>query len=82
MIGLVCEKLFGHIWVTLLWDEAEGLITKFLDNRKEVQTKGEVATDQLLNAVYLLARDQAPEGTDRDRLQESLLKHLSSVFDT
>lgn len=61
--------------------EAEGLILKFLEYRGEAQTKGEVATDQLLNAVYMLARDQAPIGEDRESLMKNLLKHLSSVLD-
>ena len=70
----------AHLGDSVMAD-AEALITKFLKNRETVQTKGEVATDQLLNAVYMLVREQAPEGTDRERLQDSLLKHLSSVFD-
>ena len=62
--------------------EAETLIDAFLTRRGEAQIKGDVATDQLLSAVFMLVREQAPTGADRDSLLKNLLKHLSSVQDT
>ena len=62
--------------------EAEGLIDKFLKQREDSTTKGDLATDQLLNAVYMLVRDQAPTGKERDHMIDHLLKHLSSTQDT
>jgi MoxR-like ATPase len=70
----------AHLGDTVM-AEAEGLIAKFLEYRDEAQTKGDVATDQLLNAVYMLAREQSPTGADRESLMKNLLKHLSSVLD-
>lgn len=54
-------------------EEAEALITTFLAKKnKEV-----LATDQLLNAVFLLTQQQV--GQDRDQLVELLLTSLASV---
>lgn len=61
---------------------AEELITKFLERQQDSLTKGDIATDQLLNAVYMLVREQAPTGDDRERMINHLLKHLSSTQDT
>jgi MoxR-like ATPase len=58
-----------------LLTEAELLITDFLQRRN----KGDLATDQLLNAVYLITRDHAPQGQTRAHLIDALLKHLGSA---
>ena len=56
--------------------QAEELIHSFL-NRRYTGT-GELATDQLLNAIYLVTRTQAP---GQEFLVDSLLKSLSSLED-
>lgn len=57
--------------------EAKELITQFVQRRN----KGDLATDQLLNAVYLVTRNQAPKGEEKQRLIDKLLKYLSSTED-
>ena len=59
--------------------EAEGLIDQFLDKCK-AGDRGNLATDQLLNAAYLLIREQAP-GQDKEALIQQLMKPLSSAVD-
>lgn len=55
--------------------DAEAIIKKFLEIR---DTEGqEVATDQLLNAIYLLLQKEVPTAEARDRLRDRLLKPLS-----
>ncbi len=53
--------------------EANKLVEAFLEKKE----KDVLATDQLLNAVFLLTQKQV--GQDRDELAELLLKSLSSV---
>ncbi|MDB9454126.1 AAA family ATPase [Dolichospermum circinale] len=57
---------------------ADNLIEQFLNKRKE----GELATDQLLNAVYLVTRENSPTGTTKDELIEKILKYLDSSEDS
>jgi MoxR-like ATPase len=62
--------------------KAKPIIERFLERREE----GELATDQLLNAIYLLTRStdkldnaiRPPSGEEKDRLIEQLLRYLSS----
>lgn len=54
---------------------AADLVAAFLARRET----GELATDQLLNAVYLLTRSPGQEQPSRERLAELVLRHLSSV---
>jgi MoxR-like ATPase len=51
------------------------LITDFAERAK--QSKG-YATDQLMNAIYLVTRDAAPAGDDRARIIELLTKQLTA----
>lgn len=53
------------------------LIAQFLEKRKD----GDLATDQLLNAIYLTTRESAPIGQEKADLVEQLLKYLSSTED-
>ena len=55
-------------------EQAEDLIQTFLKRR----SKGTLATDQLLNAVYLLTQDSAPTGKERDVLINELLRYLTT----
>lgn len=52
--------------------QAKLLIKAFLNKRKD----GDLATDQLLNAIYLMTRKHAPVGEEKDKLVEQLLKIL------
>lgn len=54
--------------------QAKKLINQF--DQKRQQEAGVLATDQLLNAVYLVSRKQAPTGQTRDELVNQLLKYL------
>ncbi|NEQ67894.1 MAG: MoxR family ATPase [Symploca sp. SIO2D2] len=58
-------------------NQAKDLITQFLGRRK----KGDLATDQLLNVIYLMTREVAPTGQERAKLIEQLLKYLTSSED-
>ena len=53
------------------------LIETFLERRKE----GDLATDQLLNALFMVTRERSPVGSSRERLIQMLLKYLSSAED-
>lgn len=55
----------------------EDLIEKFIKKR----SGGDLATDQLLNAIYIMTRELKPEQEDEDNLTEVLLKYLTSEVD-
>ena len=57
--------------------QAEPLIAEFLKKREN----GDLAPDQLLNAVYLFTRDPSTAVGDREKLTDVLLKYLSSAED-
>lgn len=61
------------------WTNSEenltALIGQFLDKGK----KADRATDQLLNAIYLMSRDESPSAEEMKRLQALLFKRLSEV---
>lgn len=60
--------------------EAEALITEFIQLRDRTDA-GDLATDQLLNAIYLLTRKRSPIGDDKERLLKALMKYLTSTED-
>jgi MoxR-like ATPase len=55
--------------------QVDSLIQDFLSQRKQ----GDLATDQLLNAVYLVMHNIDPHGRDRDELRNALLRPLSGA---
>ncbi len=57
--------------------EAEKLIKQFVERGKE----GDLATDQLLNAIYFVTRERVPEQATKDDLVKKLMKYLSSTED-
>ena len=63
------------------WQDAQEiinqLIKKFVDDKKGEQ----VATDQLLNTIYLFSRQIKPDSTTRESLEKLLLKRLDSAAD-
>ena len=44
--------------------EAETVITEFIQ-RRDRSDAGDLATDQLLNAIYLVTRERSPVGDDK-----------------
>jgi MoxR-like ATPase len=58
-------------------DDLDGLIGRFTRLRDEDQKQ--LATDQLLNLVYLRTRDDALTGPDRDRLLTIVLQSLNGA---
>jgi hypothetical protein len=58
----------------------EKLIGDFVKKRSD-RSRGDLATDQLLNAIYLVMRERDPDLTSRDALINRLWKHLSSSED-
>lgn len=60
--------------------DIEKLIGDFLKKRSD-RSRGDLATDQLLNAVYLVMRDRDSDLKNRKDLINRLWKHLSSSED-
>lgn len=60
---------------TGIQDEISGLVANFIEKAK-AETE-DIATDQLLNVVYVLTREIKPDGDERESLQKLLLKELS-----
>ena len=58
-----------------LQEEISGLVNNFI-KKGEAETE-DIATDQLLNVVYVLTREIKPDRDEREALQELLLKGLS-----
>ncbi|OLP18381.1 AAA family ATPase [Leptolyngbya sp. 'hensonii'] len=56
------------------------LIEDFVKKRND-RSRGDLATDQLLNAVYLVMRERDPDLNSREDLINRLWKHLSSSED-
>lgn len=59
----------------MLQDEMSQLVSGFV-NKGEAET-ADIATDQLLNVVYLLTREVKPDQDERESLKSLLLKGLS-----
>jgi MoxR-like ATPase len=71
------EGLIGIVTAHLGAEAAERsteIIQTFLDRRE----RGALATDQLLNAIYLAMSGSRPQGETRDRLLDRLLQTLDS----
>ena len=57
--------------------QTKDLIAQFLAKRQH----GDLATDQLLNVIYLMTRESSPTGQEKEKLVEQLLKYLTSSED-
>lgn len=55
--------------------EAQDLLDQFMAGRQD----GDLAADQLLNAVYLTSHAAREQGTDRTRLARLLMQHLDRL---
>lgn len=60
--------------------EAEALIARFIE-RRDKSSGGDLATDQLLNAIYLVTREISPVGDNKEELINVLMKYLTSTED-
>jgi MoxR-like ATPase len=60
--------------------DREKLIQDFVAKRSD-RSRGDLATDQLLNAIYLIMRERTPDLKTREDLINRLWKHLSSSED-
>lgn len=59
----------------------EDILTKakpIIEKYQELQKQGQLATDQLLNVIYLVTREDFPE-MDKDKFVEKLLQYLSNL---
>lgn len=68
------EIVKAHLGERVL-PQAEELIDKFLEQRKQ----GSLATDQLLNALYLITQDRAPSDEELQRLRDRLFQSLTEL---
>lgn len=61
------------------WSRLQGEVTDLVNNfvKKGEAETSDVATDQLLNVIYLLTREVKPDRDERDSLKALLLKGLS-----
>lgn len=57
-------------------DEAEDILERFQERRDGRQLK--LATDQLLNAIFIMAGQRAPEGDERERILDLVLGELEA----
>jgi MoxR-like ATPase len=60
--------------------DLQKLIKDFIKKRND-RSRGDLATDQLLNAVYLIMRERNPDLKNREDLINRLWKHLNSSED-
>jgi MoxR-like ATPase len=56
-------------------------IEKLIEDFIELRKGGDIATDQLLNAIYMVTREFKPDEGDEENLVDVLLKYLTSTED-
>ncbi|MBD2261109.1 MoxR family ATPase [Pseudanabaena sp. FACHB-2040] len=71
----LAEIVERHLKDENILQEADAIIAAFLEKRDDGGL--ELATDQLLNTIYLLRQKGIPTGKDRDQLRDKLLRPLS-----
>ncbi len=74
------EIVKAHLGSDVLTKD-EAKITKLIKKFIELRDGGDIATDQLLNAVYIVTRNLKPESTDEEELTDLLMKYLTSTED-
>lgn len=78
------QEVNGEALITEAEEQISALVKRFIEKRSD-RSKGDLATDQLLNAIYLITRDRKPNiSTDVHApgdLIDRLWKHLSSSED-
>jgi MoxR-like ATPase len=61
------------------WTKTKANLTTLIDEFLGKDNKADRATDQLLNAIYLMTRQESPSQEEMKRLQELLFKRLSEA---
>ncbi len=61
------------------WTEAESSIETLIQDFLDRGNKADRATDQLLNAIYLMTRDENPSEAEMERLKTLLFKRLNEA---
>ena len=59
----------------------EEKINQLIEKFRTLREGGDIATDQLLNAIYIVTREFKPEAAEEENLIEVLLKYLTSAED-
>ncbi|MBD2115204.1 MULTISPECIES: AAA family ATPase [Cyanophyceae] len=59
------------------WTQAETNLTTLIGQFLDKENKTDRSTDQLLNAIYFMSRDEAPNDVEMTRLQNLLFRRLS-----
>jgi MoxR-like ATPase len=59
------------------WTKTETNLTELIGQFLDKEKKSDRATDQLLNAIYLMTRNDKPDGEEMKRLQNLLFRRLS-----
>ncbi|GAB1537850.1 hypothetical protein NUACC21_05050 [Scytonema sp. NUACC21] len=59
----------------------EEKINQLIEKFRTLRKGGDVATDQLLNAIYIVTREFKPTQAEEQDLIEVLLKYLTSAED-
>ena len=61
------------------WTQTEANLTDLIGQFLDKGNKADRATDQLLNAIYLMSRDESPSEAEMKRLQTLLFRRLSEA---
>ncbi len=64
-----------------IWQKTQNTIDTLIQDFHKRGNKADLATDQLLNAIYLVAREIRPDDTELEQLKKLLLQRLSSEAD-
>jgi hypothetical protein len=63
------------------WNDAKEIIDTLIENFVEEKMGEQIATDQLLNTIYLFSREVKPDESTRESLKKIILKSLDSAND-
>ncbi|MEA5472546.1 MoxR family ATPase, partial [Spirulina sp. 06S082] len=74
------EIVKAHLGSDIL-TQNETKIEELIANFKTLREGGDIATDQLLNAIYMVTREAKPGQVEEENLVKVLLKYLTSVED-
>ncbi len=73
----IVEAHFQSEQEQVILEKVKGLITQFLE-RRDKENKGDLATDQLLNTIYLFTRDRSLTQEEKEVLIERLMQPLTN----
>ena len=74
----IVEAHFQSEKEQVILEKVKGLITQFLE-RRDKENKGDLATDQLLNTIYLFTRERSLSEEEKNVLIERLMQPLSNT---